>query len=359
MGKVNDTAKQQHEIIGTKKLDDSKFIFNSHPDAGWFKNGGNLGLFIHFGISAVNGNIDLSWGMMANKPWEEKLKVDFTITPNEYFNLAKKFNPENFNPDKWIKSIKDAGFTYAVFTTRHHDGFAMWPSDFGDFSTKNYLNGYDFVKKFVDACNKYDIKVGLYYSPPDWYYNREYMSFNYGSLKGANAASFEGRHHFDINHKQVDLPEKPVHWEDEFTKYVDGQIRELITNYGKIDMLWFDGSIEQYDKVISINEIRKFQPWIIINPRLHHMGDFQTFECLSPDEKPNCVWEHEAIWADGPWWGYTKQSKFYRSTEWFLKTFEQIKKWNGNFLVNVGPMSDGELPQEVYEKLDEIKMKAK
>jgi alpha-L-fucosidase len=349
-----DVASMQHDIIGASKFEIQNFVYNPHPDAKWFINGGNLGLFIHYGISTVNAKVDISWGMMANKPWEIKMGEDLSIMPKEYFKLAENFKPDNYNPNKWVRAIAEAGFTYAVFTTRHHDGFAMWPSNFGDFNTKNYLDGYDFVKLFIEACRKYNIKVGLYYSPPDWYYNREYMSFNYGSVQGSNALSFEGREHFDVNHKPIVLPKKPNGWEDNFTKYVSNQIKELITNYGRIDMLWFDGSIEQYEKVISIDEIRSIQPWIIVNPRLHHKGDFETFECRMPEKKPNCVWEHEVIWADGPWWAYMEQSKGYRSAKWAMDLYKNVKKWNGNLLINVAPRADGSLPKEVYEKLKDI-----
>ena len=354
-----DVAQMQHEMIGAKKLTDSNFEFNNHPEAQWFASGGNMGLFIHFGISTVNSKVDLSWGMMANKPWEQKMGVDYTVTPDEYFKLAKEFHPTDYNPEKWIRAIAEAGFTYAVFTTRHHDGFAMWPSQYGEFNTKHYLGGYDFVKLFVQACRKYNIKVCLYYSPPDWYYNRYYMSFHYGSVQGANVMSFHDRPHFDMKHKPAEIPNKPMGWEDAFTEYVNHQIKELITNYGRIDMLWFDGSIEQYGKAVSIEEIRKLQPWILVNPRLHHKGDFETFECRLPENKPNCIWEHEAIWAEGPWWAYMEQSKEYRSVEWLLKTYEKVKEWNGNFLINAGPMADGSLPNEVYEKLESLKQKLK
>ncbi|MCK9479621.1 MAG: alpha-L-fucosidase [Firmicutes bacterium] len=348
-------AQMQHDLIGVQGLSNEGVAFNPHPQAAWFKKGGNMGLFIHFGISAVSGKVDLSWGMMANKPWEQKIGVDFTVTPNEYFSFAQSFEPKNYDPEKWILAIKEAGFTYAVFTAKHHDGFAMWPSEYGSFSTKNYLSGFDFVEGYVNACRKHNIKIGLYYSPPDWYYNREYMSFNYGSVHGANAVSFEGRPHYDALHKPTTLKSKPNKFEDAFTEYVDKQIRELITKYGKIDMLWFDGSIDKYEKVISIDEIRKIQPWIIINSRLHHMGDFKTFECKMPKEKPTVVWEYEEIWADGPWWGYMEQSKGYKPAGWLVDAFERTKKWNGNFLINVGPMADGELPQEVYSRLSEVK----
>ncbi len=120
----------QHAAIGLKTTRES-FRRTTNPDAQWFGDAG-LGLFVHWGISSVHGGIDLSWGMIANKPWDQNAKHPESLcTPEEYFGLAKRFHPDGFNPNSFLKSAKEAGFRYAVMTTRHHDGFAMWPSDAG------------------------------------------------------------------------------------------------------------------------------------------------------------------------------------------------------------------------------------
>ena len=103
----------------------------THPDAQWYPEA-KLGVFVHWGISSVHGNIDISWAMMKDFKWTPE-----NVTPDEYFALAKKFNPDKYDPEKWAKAVADAGFKYMVLTTRHHDGFAMWPSDCGNFNTKN------------------------------------------------------------------------------------------------------------------------------------------------------------------------------------------------------------------------------
>ena len=151
------------------------------PGAQWYPDAG-FGLFIHFGIASVRA-MNISWPMIPGRALAAKEITDPTerdritstgdwnldgkpnaITPNEYWSMAKRdFNPTDYNPDLWIKAAKDAGFTYAVLTTRHHEGFALWPSAYGDFNTKTYMGGRDLVKiPFVEACRKYGLaKVGL------------------------------------------------------------------------------------------------------------------------------------------------------------------------------------------------------
>src|SRR5262249_28165392 len=101
------------------------------------------------------------------------------ITPLEYWQMAKDFNPQSYDPDRWLAAAKDAGFTYAVLTAKHHEGFALWPSHFGTFSTKNYMGGRDLVRPFVEACRRHGLKVGLFVSGPDWYFDRDYNDFLY------------------------------------------------------------------------------------------------------------------------------------------------------------------------------------
>ena len=342
----NDAAVGQHEIIGIKQDID----YTGGEYSKWFSTS-KLGLFIHWGISTVHGDVDLSWGMMANKPWEIKQGYDKAITPREYFSLAERFKPDSFSIDKTLNLAKKAGFTYAVFTTKHHDGFALWPSNYGSFNTKKYQEGRDFVQEYVQACRKSGLRVGLYYSPPDWYFNREYMSFNYG---GRDPKINLPLTDFDIDHKPTVLKQRSREFMDAYKEYTKNQIIELMTNYGKIDMLWFDGDAGISD-CIEQEEIRALQPDILLNPRLHGKGDFQTFECKMPDKKPEGLWEHEDIWAEGPWWAYMETVKNkYRPVSEILEVYNKIKEWNGNFLINIGLKADGSLPQTAEQRIEEL-----
>lgn len=344
-------AEQQHEIIGVQKTT-QPFEITTHPEAQWFLKGGNLGLFIHFGICTVDGGVDLSWGMIDEKPWDEWEGVNLTITPAAYFDLAKSFNPTQFDPDNWMKAIADAGFTYAVFTTRHHDGFALWPSEYGDFSTKNFMGGRDLVAEYIAACRKYNLKVGLYYSPPDWYYNRNYMTFHFGSGK----PQYPDRKHYGLHHEVIEtLPEKPQGWEEAYVAYVNGQIHELLSNYGRIDLLWFDGSMDDPTKALTIEEIRSIQPWIIVNHRLHGHGDFDTFECRMPESRPQGPWEGCHIWPENCGWAQMERSTTYKPASWVYENYRQAREWGGNYLINVGPDKTGQLPDQFYDGVRELK----
>lgn len=342
---------EQHSIIGVESNSPKKvFQRTTHPEAQWFASP-NFGLFIHWGISSVEGTGDLSWSMMARGRGTRKIAFDRygfpavtrTMTPRQYWDQAKHFNPDDYDPIKWLTAAKEAGCSYAVFTTKHHDGFAMWPSEQGDLSTRNYMQGRDLVGEYVDACRKVGLKVGFYYSPPDWYFNRDQMSFHYDSKN----------HLWDIDHQPMDaIPSDQVRDSEaspEFRAYIKGQVEELLTRYGKVDMLWFDGSAHD---AISIERIHELQPHILINPRGHGVGDFATCECAFPKDKPQGWWEYCHIFNDGAW-GYLNH-EIYKPSGWALSELCKAYSWEGSFLLNVGPDAHGRLPEVCYARLLEI-----
>jgi alpha-L-fucosidase len=231
-------------------------------------------------------------------------------------------------------------------TTRHHDGFAMWPSDASDFGVKQFLPGVDLVKKFAEGCRANSLKVGFYYSPPDWHFNRDYMTFNYGSK---DQKRFPGGPDFDMNHHPVAaIPVEPEAHRQAYLTYIKRQVTELLTRYGKVDVLWFDGG----PNAISIDEIRAMQPGIVVNPRMHGYGDFATPEMKMPDRAPDGWWELCATWAGG--WGYNKSHENYRSAGWMLQYLAHVRSWGGNYLINVGPRADGTLPESYYVRMKEV-----
>ncbi len=340
------TVADQHMIIGNADAANMKFARNTHPDAQWFYHPVNLGLFIHFGISAVAGDVDISWGMM-NDP-VRMAKGNGWLTPREYWALAERFDPREYEPEKWLRAAKEAGFDYAVFTTRHHDGFAMWPSEYGDFSTKNYMGGRDLVREYVDACRKVGLRVGLYYSPPDWRFDQEYRSF----MLGSRSEKYPDRPHMDIDHQPIEsIPEMPVEHFDRFIAYMNGQVRELLTNYGKIDLLWFDGTVADISKAITIEEIRALQPQIIVNDRLwgFGVGDYLSrFECHLPKEQPDMPWETSQIWHVGGGWSWVRNADKYRKPEITIEQYKTCKAWGGNLLLNIAPDGNGAVPDAYY-----------
>ncbi|OFX33761.1 MAG: hypothetical protein A2W90_21995 [Bacteroidetes bacterium GWF2_42_66] len=155
------TANEAYELISTIKS--QPFIHITHPDAQWFPSAG-LGLFMHWGIHSVAA-LDPSWSMIKNCFW---VKCDCPIAPEDYYRLAEDFDPVAYDPEKWVLAAKQADFQYMVLTAKHHDGYCLWPSKYGEWNTGKYMQGRDLLKPYVEACRKYRMKVGFYYSPRDW-----------------------------------------------------------------------------------------------------------------------------------------------------------------------------------------------
>ncbi|MBV9468728.1 MAG: alpha-L-fucosidase, partial [Abitibacteriaceae bacterium] len=325
-----------------------------------------LGLFIHWGIASVRA-MNISWPMIPGRVLATK-KIDVTereriirendynlngkppgITPNEYWTMAKEFNPQKYDPDKWLKAAKAAGFTYAVLTARHHEGFALWPSAYGDFNTKNYMGGRDLVKPFVEACRRNGLKVGLYYSPPDWYFDRDYMNFLYHGAARENP-EFPSLGP-DLKPRTVQpSPQEVSRHEAAHNAMVKGQVEELLTHYGKIDLLWFDGKPPGPNgaNCITEQEIRQLQPGIVVNPRLWGHGDFVTYERRLPAARP------EVGWAEfcNPWngsWSYQKLP--FHSNGFILGQLALSRSWGINYLLGIGPTADGEMSDDVYSNM--------
>ena len=330
-----DVASEQHSALGQVKSENEnvKNQSNRHPDAQWFPTAG-FGLFIHLGMSAVHGGIDLSWGMCANKPW-----LDGEITPEEYWALADVWNPKRFNADKIVKTAKKAGFKYVVFTTKHHDGYTMWPSKYGDFGVKQKLGGRDLVREFVDACRKNDMKIGLYFSPPDWRYDAVYRNWDHSKKKI-----------LDVRHQPLkELPKKPEGHDEKRRELAANQVRELLTEYGKIDIMWFDGGRGE----ISNDEVRRLQPGIIINKRNGNGGDFGNTEGRLPKKRFVGWFEtNDPCWPSS-WWGYSASNRMDTGAE-VIEKLVTLRAWGGNFLANVGPKADGSIPEEALEAWKEI-----
>lgn len=363
-----DIVKDEHSQIGVEKQESKEH--SMHPAAQWYPDAG-LGLFLHWGISSVRA-MGISWPMIPGRhlgvkrienPQErERILRDMDynlngkkpeITPLEYWDMAKDFNPIDYNPDVWVKKAKEAGFTYIVLTTKHHEGFALWPSAYGDFSTKNYMGGKDLIRPFVEACHKEGLKVGLYYTGPDWYFDRCYMNFMYYRVKSLNP---------EFPSLGTDLKPRTntINPDDEkehqvlYAEMVKGQVEELLTNYGQIDLIWFDGKpgIPNADKVITQERIRELQPGILINPRLHGKGDFITYERNLPDKKPEDI-----RWAEfcNPWngnWSFVDRP--YKALGYVLSELVKCRAWGINYLLGIGPMANGNLAPEAYDNMQKL-----
>ena len=301
---------------------------NKAPGAQWFPKAG-LGLFIHWGISSVDGYLDLSWGMFKDFKYSPRV-----CRPEEYFSLAKRFDPIRYDPEKWLSAASEAGCRYAVMTARHHDSFAMWPSRYGDFNTRTYMGGRDLIAPYVEACRKYSIKVGLYYSPPDFRTAGEYLP--YGGWQ---------------EDRRNEIPNELTDYEHAIVR---GQVRELLTQYGRIDLIWFDG---KWQHILKEEDIRAYQPDIVIGRG--EDTNFATTECRIPSEE-----EYRENFAGRWWefcgelnccWGYTVRDEHtVKSLETLTEWFMSVRSHGGNFLINIGPDAQGDFTKLEYERLKQF-----
>jgi len=292
-----------------------------------------FGMFIHFSV--------FSLGADRGK-----------MTDEQYQKYVDAFNPTDFDAKKWAKIAKQAGMKYAVLTAKHHEGFCLFDSKLTDYKISKQFGGRDIVREFLDAFRAEGIKVGLYYSIIDW-------------------------HHPDYpnvgNHPQAGNPEwskKSYNW-DNYLKYMHGQIEELVRDYGKIDLMWYDYSFDDYigekwKATELIKMIRKYQPDMIIDNRLEGDGssftlkwsDFVTPEQTIPDESPKDeqgrVLPWETCLTTNNEWLYMQNDDYWKSPELLIQSLIRCVSNDGNFLLNVGPDAKGNIPEPCVNILAQV-----
>lgn len=297
------------------------------PDSAWFQDA-KFGIFVHWGLYALHGKNDkgpyVSWAM-----------ENEGIPAAEYAPYADRFNPDKFDADAWMKLVREAGARYLTFTSKHHEGFSMFDSALTDYDSMDRAAKRDFVRELVDAARANGVKISFYYSTLDWY-------------------------HPDF---QADLP-----------KYVDeflfGQVRELCTNYGPIDGLWFDGEwdhpAETWRAEELVRMIRTLQPNALVNDRLGKgvrgvtpLADFYTREQMSEigkktDTEDKDIRPWEACLTIGTSWGYRQDDGEPKSSAELIRTLADVVSRGGNLLLNVGPKPDGTIPDHLADRLRDI-----
>lgn len=304
----------QNQIIGQAKE------LSKEQRLEWFKDA-KLGIFIHWGIYAVNG-IDESWSFYN----------DYISYP-DYMKQLDGFTAKNYDPEYWAKLIKESGAKYTVITTKHHDGVALWDTKFSDLNViKKTKAKRDLITPFVNAARKENLKVGLYYSLLDWS-NPNYPIFTRKEKKYENDSK---------------------KW-DAFTKFNFGQLGEL-TQFNP-DLYWFDGDWEQSAEQWKAKEIRKLllekKPTTIINSRLQGYGDYETPEQGVPVTKPeNDYWE--LCMTINNSWGYQPNDKNYKSVNQLIRILVDCISMGGNLLLDIGPKPDGTIPEEQVAILKDL-----
>ncbi|WP_111308338.1 alpha-L-fucosidase [Confluentibacter sediminis] len=283
----------------------------------WFKDA-KLGIFIHWGIYAVNG-IDESWSFHNNY-----------ISYEDYMKQLEGFTAKNYNPEYWAKLIKESGAKYTVITTKHHDGVALWDTKQGDLSVvKRTPAKKDVLTPFVKAARKEGLKIGLYYSLLDWS-NPNYPNFLRDEKRYTDDAK---------------------RWA-KFTKFNFGQIEEL-TKFNP-DLYWFDGDWEQSAEKWKAKEIRNLllekTPTTIINSRLQGYGDYATPEQGIPITKPDSKYWELCMTMNNSW-GYQPNDTNYKSVNQIIRILVDCISMGGNLLLDIGPKPDGTIPQEQIDIL--------
>ena len=300
----------------------------------WFVHN-RFGLFIHWGIYSV----------AARHEWVKSYE---RITDEEYQKYFDHFNPDLYNPEAWAKAAKDAGMKYAVLTTKHHDGFCLWDSKLTDYKATNTLAGRDLLKPFVEAFRKQGIKIGFYHSLIDWHHPEFPVD---GHHPQRDDEEFKKRT------KERDIKK--------YAEYLHGQVRELLTEFGKIDVLFFDFSYpeshgmkgkgkEDWQSEKLIKMVRELMPDIVINNRTEIPQDLYTPEQFQPrgwvhvNGKP-VVWEACQTFSGS--WGYHRDENTWKSVDMLVKMLIDGVSKGGNLLLNVGPTARGEFDYRALERL--------
>ncbi|MFV0308094.1 MAG: alpha-L-fucosidase [Desertimonas sp.] len=300
----------------------------------WFDDA-RLGVFVHWGHTSQQG-IELSWPLAGGTAVGGMSCAAVPI--DRYHASAATFSPRPGAMARIVEQAAAAGARYAVFTTKHHDGFAMWPSALTDWTIAHTPYDGDLVAEFVDACRRHDLRVGLYHSLSDWHHP-DYPALSEADLPYAYIA-----------YRRAD----PDAWA-RYLEVLHGQVRELLTDYGRIDVLWFDGQWErtpQEWRAAELREmIRELQPDCLVNDRLPVPADFDTPEQFLPPEPPGGRWE--MCLTMGHSWAYQPDDR-YQSASRLVHTLAEVAGKGGNLLLNVGPDGDGDVPPPQAERLGAI-----
>jgi alpha-L-fucosidase len=278
----------------------------------WWRSA-KFGMFIHYGLYSLYGRQE--WAV-------EKEAIPIA----DYEKLALQFNPKPGFANEWVKLAKSAGMKYMVMTTKHHEGFCNFDTKLTDYNAVKQGPKRDLVREYVEAARAGGMRVGLYYSLMDW-------------------------HHPDGARCSVDEAARR-----RFVDYTHGLIREILTNYGKIDILWYDGGMpldaagwesERMNKMVF-----ELQPDIIVNNRNHLAGDFSTPEQRIVAAKNGAAWESCMTLNDS--WGYDNADDEWKSPRTVVRNLISCARDKGNYLLNVGPSGDGTIPEASVRILTEV-----
>ncbi|RZJ74927.1 MAG: alpha-L-fucosidase [Flavobacterium sp.] len=318
-----------------------------------------FGMFIHFGVYAQFGGVYRGYEQKVNNG--EWLMNRMKVPVQEYKDTAAKFNPAKYNAEQWVKTAKEAGMKYIIITAKHHDGFALFDTKASDWSImKASPYGKDLIKPLAEACKKEGIKLGIYYShDQDWGNPGGSTGFRNMRQGWENPDSARIDAYAKAHNGSWDPYQQSKSFDEYFRNVAMPQIRELVTNYGDIAVLWWDTPVQiKSDQAKVVSEmIKKYQTNVITNDRLKkgdYPGDFKTPEQKIPNLSELDGMDWETCMTMNNTWGYRTADNKWKSTEVLVHNLIDIASKGGNFLLNVGPKPDGTFPQESRDRLAQI-----
>ena len=304
-----------------------------------------FGMFIHFGLYAAP----------ARQEWVKTLEA---ISEEKYQTYFDNFNPSRFDAKSWARMAKEAGMKYVVLTAKHHEGFCLWDSDYTDYKITNTPFGRDLVKEYVEAFRAEGLKVGFYYSLIDWHHPQYPIDSMHPRRKGA-LWNMDGG--YDEINKNRDMAK--------YRQYMKDQVRELLTKYGTIDIMWFDFSYprpnglgkgsDDWDSKGLIGLVKSINPKIIIDNRLDLLDYEDGWDFATPEQCREPFW----VKVNGrrvPWetcqtfsgsWGYHRDEKEWKSGFQVIEQLIETVSKGGNVIMNVGPTAAGEFDCRAQERL--------
>lgn len=318
--------------------------FAKPEDIKWF-NDARYGMFIHFGLSTYIGK-DLSWGMCYTRKMPDS--GHGPIPDSVWTKYPTKFKLENFNAKEWVEIAQKAGVKYIVTIAKHHDGFHLWDTKYSDFKITNTPFGRDYLKELAHACHAAGMKFGIYYSQRDWYHP------DYQPIDTSLVVKIKNPPYYKLKPGISEIKAGPRH--HNYIEYQRNAVRELCSNYGKVDVFWFDAlywggmfTAEMWDSENLTRMIRELQPGIIINNRASVPGDFDT-----PEQRIGFYqarpWE-SCLTLCASWsWSPTPS----KSLNQLTKLLVGAAVGNGNALLSWGPKWSGEFADDQKTRLIEL-----
>jgi alpha-L-fucosidase len=311
--------------------------------AKWFTDT-RFGMFIHWGVYSGAEGYWKGEKLRNDNDYAEWILYRNRIEKNEYLTLLDRFKWDEINPEEWVILAKKSGMKYVTITAKHHDGFGLWDSKVSDFDLGNFTQPKrDIIKELADACKKHGLKLGLYYSHwVDW------------------------EHQFGWDHTREVYGITPEEYDTYWQEKVIPQMRELLTNYDEIAMVWFDMWIHHSQTVVTKEQllqlktlIRELQPNCLVNSRLglsieeDSDIDFKTLgDNQLGNKKEDFPWQSPATVAHS--WGFHSSDSEWKSTTTLLKSLINNVSLNGNFMLNIGPRADGSVPFEISQRMLEM-----